>query len=62
MMSFVVLIYIYIYIWVRKLTDLFLQQLLLHPILISGLLEMLDDSLEDEDWFIRKISLSLELL
>ena len=59
-MSFVVLIYIYI--WVRKLTDLFLQQLLLHPILISGLLEMLDDSLEDEDWFIRKISLSLELL
>ena len=60
MMSFVVIIYIYI--WVRKLTDLFLQQLLLHPILISGLLEMLDDSLEDEDWFIRKISLSLELL
>ena len=38
--------------WLRTLTDLFLQQLSLHPILMSRPLEMLDDSLEDDDWFI----------
>ena len=48
--------------WLRTLTDLFLQQLSLHPILMSGPLEMLDDSLEDDDWLIWKISWLLELL
>ena len=35
----------------RTLIVLFLQQLSLHGIPISGLLEVLEETLEEDDWF-----------